>query len=326
VLILAAVALLAGARASRAAGGPVSESGTGAGSGGGAGAKAKRGSTTTATATPAEQAALVAEGKELFNSVDAFGQQPSQGPTIAGLKVSCQTCHAGPAFTDNRTHVVGPTGSRPAVARQTPHLLRIKDTAPFAWDGRNPTLQKQIRGAITSPLEMNGSREPTAHELDALAAFVETLDAPDAVAGVDFDPVLAEQGKHIFEEPRGMDPSGEFAADVKVACASCHTGDKKTDRSFHKILMPFGDPVLDPGAMGDDGSIKGFKTPVLRALRLTAPYFHEGLGGDPTAMRSPVNSPPRPALLETVGFYNERFQMNFTPAEEQALIEYLMSL
>ena len=276
---------------------------------------------------PADQAALVAEGKELFDSTTAFGQQPSEGPTVAGLRVSCATCHSGPGFTDGRNHVVGPTASREVAARQTPHLLRLKDTGPFSWDGRNDTLQQQIRGAITSPLEMNGSREPTQRELDALAAFVETLDAPDAKPGVDFDPVLAEKGRLLFEDARGIDPGLEFQPITEpVSCATCHSGPNKTDRQFHRILLPFGDPVLDPGKVEEDGTIKGFKTPPLRGLRFTAPYFHEGLAGDPTAMRSPINEPPRPALLQTVAFYNGRFAFRFTPEEQLALVEYLMSL
>jgi cytochrome c peroxidase len=270
-------------------------------------------------------AELVAEGKVLFDSVDAFGQQPSDGPTIAGLRVACSTCHSGPAFTDGRNHVVSPTATGGTAPRQTPHLLRIKDTGPFSWDGRNPTLQRAIRGAIVSSLEMKAAREPTDRELDALAAFVETLDAPDAKPGLDFDPVLAAKGETLFNDPRGMDPSGEFTITDKVACSTCHSGEKKTDRSFHKILLPFGDPVLDPGRVDEDGTIRGFKTPVLRGLRFTAPYFHEGLSGDPTGMPSPVNRPPRVALLEAVGFYNQRFQMNFTVEDQQALVEYLLS-
>lgn len=274
-----------------------------------------------------DEAVLVAEGEALFRSVDAFGQRPSEGPTIAGQTASCATCHFGPGFTDGRNHVVGPTASRDVAARQTPHLLRIEGTGPFSWDGRNTTLQQQIRGAIVSPLEMNAAREPTQGELDALAAFVETLDAPDATPGVDYDPVLAAQGEALFNDDRGRDPSGEFEFFTEpVSCSTCHSGDKKTDQKFHRILLPLGDPFLDPGAVKEDGTIEGFKTPVLRGLRFTAPYFHEGLAGDPTGARSPVNEPPRPALLQTVGFYNARFAFNFSPEEQLALVEYLMSL
>jgi hypothetical protein len=56
----------------------------------------------------AERAQLVREGKELFFSSTAFGQQDSQGPRVSGLRLSCATCHVSPAQVDGLTHVVGP--------------------------------------------------------------------------------------------------------------------------------------------------------------------------------------------------------------------------
>ena len=267
---------------------------------------------------------LVDEGRMLFESSDAFGQQPSEGPQILGVRASCATCHFGPGMTDHKNHVVGPTANRDRVVRHTPHLFELADTAPYGWDGRNATLAEQMRGAITSPLEMHG-REPTARELAALEAFVLTLEAPKAVAGVDFDEAAAARGEAVFNDARGTDPSGAFPLTQKVGCATCHSGGAKTDNGFHRILLPFGDPVADPGRVDGDGTIRGFNTPSLKALRLTAPYFHEGLAGDVTGMRSPGND-PRVALKGTVEFYNARFAMALTEDEQRDLIEYLLSL
>ncbi|HVW33898.1 MAG TPA: cytochrome-c peroxidase, partial [Acidimicrobiia bacterium] len=119
--------------------------------------------------TAAERAELVKEGKALFFSTTAFGQQPSQGPAVFGQTLACATCHAGPGLADGLTHTVGPVRERELGRRQTPALFGVAFTAPFGWDGRNPALQDQSRGAIVSPLEMHASREPTKHELDALA-------------------------------------------------------------------------------------------------------------------------------------------------------------
>jgi cytochrome c peroxidase len=266
---------------------------------------------------------LVEQGRRLFESTTAFGQKSSEGPTMYGLKVSCRSCHGGPATTDHRNHVVGPTENRERVARHTPHLFNLAETAPYGWDGRNATLAAQMRGAITSPLEMNG-REPTDEELAALEAFVLTLEAPAATPGTDFDAAKAARGEAVFNDLRGTDPSGAFPAEVKVGCATCHTGEAKTDNGFHKILFPFGEPVADPGRERD-GAIQGFNTPSLEGLRLTAPYFHEGLAGDPTGMRTPPND-PRNALKLTVEFYSARFLMSLTEDEQNDLVEYLLSL
>lgn len=275
-----------------------------------------------------ERQQLVEEGRELFFSTTAFGQQPSKGLHVAGERLSCATCHSGPGFADNRTHTVGPTGNRELVARQTPHLMRIKDSGPFGWDGRNPTIAHQSRGAITSPLEMNASREPTRRELDALAAFIETIEPPPAVPGVDFDPTLAREGERLFREKRGLDPSGEFSPNVKISCETCHTGPLLTDNKPHRILAAFGDPA-DPGAIGPNGEMQGFDTPPLVGLRFTAPYFHDGLAGDPTSPSNLLTGTDfaRRALRENVlNFYNARFAFNFTNAELDALTEFLLSL
>ncbi len=280
----------------------------------------------------AEEIALIEEGKRLFFSETEFGQRPSLGPngSILGQKLSCADCHGGPAFTDNETHLVGPTEHRPLVPRQTPHLLRQVGNSPFGWDGRFECLQATMKGAITSPLEMNASRAPTQAELDALAAFVETLDSPDAVPGVDFDPALAARGEELFNEERGRDPFGRSFPGQRISCATCHAAEGNfSDQDFHVVMFPlFIAPDLEPidPSHKENGKVVGFNTPVLRGLRFTAPYFHDGLAGDPTGEATPLNVPPDIALLQVVLFYSERFTFHFSLTEQLALVEFLKSL
>lgn len=279
-----------------------------------------------------EEIALINEGRRLFNSPDVFEQQPSLGfqPSIVGQRISCADCHADVDFSDDLTHAFGPTETREVVPRQTPHLLRIADTAPFAWDGRFDCIQAVSKAAIEAPFEMNAGREPTQHELDALAAFVETLDVPDAVPGVDFDPALAAQGEVLFNAERGRDPMGRSFPGQTISCATCHIPEQNfTDNKFHIVLLPlFIAPDLDPidPAHIENGRVVGFNTPVLRGLRFSAPYFHEGGSGDPSGQDTPVNEPPDLALLSLVAFYSERFEFDFTLREQLALVEFLKSL
>ncbi|HEV7689136.1 MAG TPA: hypothetical protein VGQ80_21340, partial [Acidimicrobiia bacterium] len=218
--------------------------------------------------------------------------------------------------------------------------------APFGWDGRNPALQDQSRGAIVSPLEMHASREPTRRELDALAEFQRSIVEPAAVPGKDFDPVRAQRGEALFRTPRPvLDPTGEFPSGQQVACATCHSGPFLTDGRPHRMALPTGDPVFDPGQIGSDGNILGFHTPSLLGARFTAPYFHDGVAGDPT---SPSNflgggvgpgavegnvgaagpAAARRALLDNVlPFYNTvRFNFGFTSEELKDLTEFILSL
>jgi hypothetical protein len=297
--------------------------------------------------TDAERRRLAEEGKDLFFSRAAWGQQPSEGPMVSGQVISCATCH-DPAlgFSDGLTHLVGPVREREVARRQTPSLVGVAHTAPYGWDGRNPTLQAQARGAIVSPLEMHAAREPTRRELDALAEFQGTLTVPPAVPGKEYDPARAARGEGLFRTPRPVtDPTGEFPAGAMVACATCHAGPFFTDGKAHRGIVVSGDPAFDPGEVGPDGTIAGFHTPSLLGLRLTAPYFHDGAAGDPT---SPSNflsgglgrhsldrdigghgsAVARRALLDDVlPFYNTvRFSFRFTDQELADLAEYLLSL
>lgn len=300
----------------------------------------------TPTYSEAERRQLAREGRELFFSTRAFGQRPSQGPAVVNQLLSCATCHPGPGFSDNLTHVVGPVRERELGRRQTPSLFGVAGTAPFGWDGRNPTLQDQARGAIVSPLEMHSSREPTKRELDALVEFMKTLSEPPARPGSDFDPVRAKRGEALFRTPRPVvDPTGEFASGQPVACATCHDGQFFTDNKPHRMAFVTGDPVFDPGEIGREGNILGFHTPSLLGARFTAPYFHDGIAGDPT---SPSNflgggvgpgaveadigaagpAAARRALLDNVlPFYNTvRFNFGFTQEELRDLAEFILSL
>ncbi|HEV8626447.1 MAG TPA: cytochrome c peroxidase [Acidimicrobiia bacterium] len=294
----------------------------------------------------AERQQLIQEGKALFFSTTAFGQQPSQGARVFGQLLSCGTCHVAPGFVDGLTHVVGPVREREFGRRQTPALFGVANTAPYGWDGRNATLQDQSRGAIVSPLEMHASREPTKRELDALAEFQKTITEPAGVPGKDFDPVRAKRGEVLFRTPRPVvDPTGEFPSGQGVACATCHSGRFFTDGRAHRDFMPTGDPLFDPGRVGADGTILGFDTPSLLGVRLTAPYFHDGVAGHPSAPSNFLGggvgpgaaegdigaagpAAARRALLENVlPFYNTvRFDFGFTQDELKDLAEFLLSL
>jgi cytochrome c peroxidase len=296
--------------------------------------------------TEEERRQLVEEGKGLFFSRNAWGQRPSQGPTVFNQILSCSSCHFPPAFADGLTHLVSPVREREVARRQTPALIGLAGTAPYGWDGRNPHLQDQARSAIVSPLEMFASREPTRRELDALAEFQLTLTVPPAIPGRDYDPARAARGEGLFRTPRPVtDATGEFPAGAKVACATCHSGPFFSDNKPHRGLVVTGDPVLDPGEVGPDGSIRGFHTPSLLGLRHTAPFFHDGSMGDPTSPSNLLSgslgrrsldgqmgalgaAAARRALLDDVlPFYNTiRFNFQFTGEELADLAEFLLSL
>lgn len=72
-----------------------------------------------------------------------------------------------------------------------------------------------------------------------------------------------------------------------VNCAACHSGDLFTDQRFHNLLVPQLGPGKDNGIDGNDDFGRAnvsfdhrdqyrFRTPSLRNVELTPPYFHSG--------------------------------------------------
>ncbi|MDB5686963.1 MAG: cytochrome-c peroxidase, partial [Rhizorhabdus sp.] len=67
-----------------------------------------------------------------------------------------------------------------------------------------------------------------------------------------------------------------FLFEGPAGCTSCHAGPHFSDAAYHAILpVAAGDRGLSEatGKPSDDGR---FRTPGLRNVALTAPYFHDG--------------------------------------------------
>ena len=295
-----------------------------------------------------ERRQLLAEGKDLFFSRTAFGQRPSQGPLVFDQAVSCATCH-DPAlgFADGLTHPVGPVRERELARRQSPSLLGVAHTAPFGWDGRNPTLQAQARGAIVSPLEMNSSREPTRRELDALAEFQATLAVPKALPGTEYDAARAARGEVLFRTPRPVtDPTGEFPAGADgrlrhlprrpvlhrrqgAPAAWSSPATRCSTRARSAPTAPsWGSTPRRCSASGSRRRISttaASGTPRLPATSSPGALGRHSLDGDIGAHGAEV---ARRALLDNVlPFYNTvRFNFRFTDEELADLAEFLLSL
>jgi cytochrome c peroxidase len=167
------------------------------------------------------------------------------------------------------------------------------------WDGRLATLEDQAMEPMKSHEEMNMNipdlmallRNNTDYsrmfsqaypgepigELTlskALAAFERTLisnNSPlDQWIKGDKNALSIEQinGFKLFIDPK------------KGKCAVCHSGGNFTDNGFHNLgLASYGKAQPDMGRYSERplGLMKGaFKTPTLRDITLSSPYFHDG--------------------------------------------------
>lgn len=246
-------------------------------------------------------AARIELGKMLF-----FDARLSSEGTL-----SCAGCH-NPLYgwSDGLPTAKGWRGK--VLGRASPTIVNAGYNTVQMWDGRRSSLEHQAMGPMESADEMAsrldtlfgwlsgnpgykaafdaaypGEAIDKATTSKAIAAFERTVVSNDAP----FDRWLrGEQGAMTPQQVRGF----RLFTDVgKGNCAACHQAPNFTDNGFHNIgLASHGREQPDPGrfAIKPLPSLKGaFKTPTLRGVALTAPYFHDGSAA---------------TLLDTVAHYN----------------------
>ena len=224
-------------------------------------------------------------------------------PRLSGTgQVTCASCHFPErGWADGLPTAVRFQGTQMPLA--SPHIVNIAYNTIFMWDGRMPTLEKQAFGGQGEKADINaGSKVKTedvvrriagvkgyAAAFDsaypgegvtresiakAIASFERTVlskDSPfDRWLKGDADAMTSQQinGFRVFLDPK------------KGACANCHQAPNFTDNGFHNIgLKSYGAKNHHPGR-GKQKPIKimdgAFKTPGLRDVALTSPYFHDG--------------------------------------------------
>jgi cytochrome c peroxidase len=109
-------------------------------------------------------------------------------------------------------------------------------------------------------------------------------------------------------------------------CWICHTGDNLSDELFHNTGVSFGTPQRDEGryeVTRQPSDRFRFKTPSLRGVALTAPYFHDGSAAtleDVVRFYNRGGNPEDPGLDESMQ------PLKLTDEEVTALAEFLRAL
>ncbi len=247
----------------------------------------------------------------------ALGKLLFFDPRLSGGSLACATCH-DPAHGWSSPEALTKNASGQLNQRHTPSLWNLAYHEEFYWDGRAEPLEAQIlghwRGQMGSvPAEvcerLAGIPRYAAHfqrsfdgeinrdrAAEALAAFVRNLlygnSAWDRFEAGDANAVSAQviAGSKVFNERAG--------------CATCHMPPLYTDLRYHRIeALGRADAgrALVSNLTSDEGA---FKTPSLRGVRFTAPFFHDGSAATLDqlldrleASGSPVLSPEERAAL-----------------------------
>ncbi|MCV6614957.1 MAG: c-type cytochrome [Cellvibrionaceae bacterium] len=232
--------------------------------------------------------ARVALGKQLF-----FDPRLSQKGNM-----SCASCHnPSLGWSDGLKTSVGHNGKR--LGRASPTVINTAFNSIQMWDGRKSTLEDQAIGPMESEDEM-------ATDLEKMYSFLRSNAGYRALFAGAYpgEPInkstltraIASYERTIISNNSPFDRwvKGDAGAMSKLAvkgfklfmdkdkgnCAACHTGPNFTDNGFHNLgLASFGqaEPDLGRYAQRPLGLLKGaFKTPTLRDVERTAPYFHDG--------------------------------------------------
>lgn len=270
----------------------------------------------------------VALGKQLF-----FDTRLSRDGSA-----SCESCHfRNLGWTDAKkfsTRVGGTVNPR-----HTPTLYNVAYSTAWYWDGRLAPLERQIAAAwagqmgadpkviaanlaavpgYASQFQKVFGAPPTADNIPmALAAYIRTLSSGTSP----WD--RYEMGDKRAVSQDAIDGNQLF--NVKGGCIKCHHPGAYSDFQFHNIGLEAGKEKPDLGrnavtkAVADTSS---FKTPTLRSVGISGPYFHDGsaatLEDAVRYMASGGKADPNKSPLLT--------NSNFSEAEVAKVAAFLRSL
>jgi len=227
---------------------------------------------------------------EMSEAKVELGKQLFFDPRLSGHnKSSCATCHApGQGWGDGLAKFATFTnGEGP---RNSPTVINSGYYTANFWDGRAKSLEEQALGPIQSDKEMNQPLDGLIAELQAVPGYVEGFksvfgsavtaeNVAKALAAFERTVVIRDSkfDKYLAGDLNALTAQEKKGGEVflgKGSCASCHTGPNLTDNAYHNL-----------GHSGDEGRYavtkkeedKGrFRTPGLRGLSYTKPYFHDG--------------------------------------------------
>jgi len=202
---------------------------------------------------------------------------------------SCHVCEHG--LTDGLPKAIG-AGNK-LLPRSSPTLWNIGYHHEFYWDGRSPSLEKQALTAWTGS-NMGANADEVVAKLNALQDYktqfqkVFQSDAtPDNVvkAIAAFERTIIS-GNTAWDRWKAGDSNAISQSAWRgwnifqsIKCNNCHDGVLFTDQQYHNIGIGMDQKEPDVGRFKvtqnpqDTGA---FKTPTLRDIARSAPYFHDG--------------------------------------------------
>jgi len=212
--------------------------------------------------------------------------------------ISCATCHHPKRGWTDLNPTAKAVGFEGRVGpRNSPVVLNSAYQKHQFWDGRAKSLEEQALGPIEADVEMNMPLDVLIPKLNRIKGYVTLfqeaypnegltkITLAKAIASFERTIVSTESpfDKYIKGDNKAMSKDAQEGFELfkgKAKCTVCHDGFNFTDGSFHNIGL-------------NDGELKGkelgrynvrnrpawygvMKTPTLRDVTKSAPYFHDG--------------------------------------------------
>lgn len=204
---------------------------------------------------------------------------------------SCHVCEKG--LTDGIPKAIG--AYEKALPRHSPTLWNIGYHKEYYWDGRSPSLEKQAMAAWKGGnMGAEGKEAEIAARINALEGYrkqFQTVFSSDATPENMMKAISAFErtiisGSTAWDKFRAGDQSAMSDAAKRgwevfqqAKCNNCHDGVLFTDMQYHNVGIGMDQTTPDPGRgkiSNKPEETGSFKTPTLRDVARSAPYFHDG--------------------------------------------------
>ncbi len=223
-----------------------------------------------------------------------LGWQLFFDPRLSGDgKLSCYSCHLNEkGLTDGVA--LGKGAFDKPLTRSAPTLWNIGYHAEWYWDGRAKTLEGQALAAWKGVNMGAAKPEEICAKLEAIpgykAQFAKVFGGPatpEAVAKAlaTYMRTIISRDTDYDRWKKGDEKAASDAAKrghavfLKAKCDGCHSGVLFTDQQYHNVGIGMDAKEPDPGRFkvsNVDKDRGAFKTPTLRDVARSAPYFHDG--------------------------------------------------
>ncbi|HZN37752.1 MAG TPA: cytochrome c peroxidase [Planctomycetota bacterium] len=256
---------------------------------------------------------------------------------------SCALCHVSTqllSFTDSIDQRLG-FGGTGTLLRNAPTVLnRVFSTEQF-WDGHAEDLEKQVLFPLFHPEEMGADPNGLLTYLNASDNYVGMFASAysgalpsipllqNALASYERALVVGNSNADRYEDGQvgalsASEERGRHLFFGKARCFGCHSGSNYSDERYHVSVEPSGADAGRKDFTRRTRDLRRFKTPTLRNLMRTAPYFHRGQqAANPLALANVID---KYNAGGTTLFDEEIFPLGLTSGEKFDLEAFLLTL